>query len=308
MKNKILKGFLLLFCIVFNSCLDDTKYALDPSGTKNVIEFIDPSVPSSPFGSIYPVWTSVTEVIPEFTFEQEISYSGPNSNDEDIVLTLAIDPIALQAYNNQMKELEGGTYELMPDNYFTYDDFSVTIPKGQTKAKISITVFPELFDLSQNFALPIRIVSASSGIISAHFSVAILAVVVKNPYDGVYEIIEGSITRNSATGPDPVLGGPYQDGLEMELVTINANTCGFAPLWKDGSGVGGVGGTRLVVDPTTNLVTVSSSANATMKNTPGAINSYNPATKEFTLNFDWGNAPSTRIVSDLKLRFVRARD
>src|SRR5688500_5182462 len=100
MKNRILKIFVLLLIIaMMTSCLDDDKAPLDPEGSHNVIEFLDPSVPGSPAGSIYPVWTAVTEIQPSFAFQQLISYSGPNANDSDIQLTLAIDPVALQAYN-----------------------------------------------------------------------------------------------------------------------------------------------------------------------------------------------------------------
>ncbi len=313
MKKTFLRICVALLGVSLVACLDDTKYALDPSGTENVIEFYDPSVPTSPSGSIYPVWTASTEVSPEFTLEQIISYSGPNSNDKDIELTLEVDPAALEEYNTQMTEglngaaaLNGSTYELMPEANYDLDQTTVTIPKGEKKVTISITLYPDQFDLSKSFVIPLRIASSSHGILSEHYSVALLAVVVKNIYDGVYEIIDGSITRNSAAGPDLVLGGDYIDGLEMDVVTVNGTNSGITPLWKDGSGVGGVAGTQISVNPTTNDVTVTSS-NATLKNTVGEINHYDPATKTFVLNFDWGAAPNTRIISDLTLEYVGPR-
>jgi len=313
MKKTFLRICVALLGVSLVACLDDTKYALDPSGTENVIEFYDPSVPTSPSGSIYPVWTASTEVSPEFTLEQIISYSGPNSNDKDIELTLEVDPAALEEYNTQMTEglngaaaLNGSTYELMPEANYDLDQTTVTIPKGEKKVTISITLYPDQFDLSKSFVIPLRIASSSHGILSEHYSVALLAVVVKNIYDGVYEIIDGSITRNSAAGPDLVLGGDYIDGLEMDVVTVNGTNSGITPLWKDGSGVGGVAGTQISVNQTTNDVTVTSS-NATLKNTVGEINHYDPATKTFVLNFDWGAAPNTRIISDLTLEYVGPR-
>lgn len=308
MKNKIVRIYVVLLGVVLASCLDDSQYALDPSGSQNIIEFLDPSVPVSPAGAIYPAWTTSLEVSPRADFEQVISYSGPNGNSKDIQVTLAVDPTALQAYNTQMtNELHGGTYELMPASNYSLTTLTATIPKGETKVSIPVTVFPDKFDLSKSYAIPLRIVSASSGNISAHFSVAILVVVVKNKYDGTYSITGGSITRNSATGPDLTLGGNYNSGLEMDLVTIDGTSVGITPLWKDGSGVGGVAGTSLTINPTTNQVTVKSSTNATLKNTPATVNSYDPATKTFTLSFDWGNAPNTRIVSGLTLKYVGPR-
>lgn len=308
MKKNFLRISVALLAITMVACLDDDKYALDPSGSDNIIEFYDPSVPTSPSGAIYPVWTASTEVSPSFMLEQTISYSGPNSNNKNIELTLAADPTALAAYNQQMIDvLHGSTYELMPSNYYELTETTVTIPKGQTKVTTSIEFFPDQFDLTKSFVLPLRIVSSSEGTLSAHFSVALLAVVVKNIYDGVYEITDGSITRNSGTGPDPVLGGDYVLGLEMPFVTINGTTSGITPLWKDGSGVGGVTGTQVAVNAATNAATVTSSTNATLKNTPGELNQYDPATKTFILNFDWGAAPSTRIISDLTVVYVEPR-
>lgn len=307
MKKNLLKIFAVLLGISLGACLNDTKYALDPSGSKNIIEFFDPSVPSNPAGAIYPVWTSVTEIVPEFEFDQEISFSGPNANSEDIVLTLAVDPLALEAYNQQMVDgLQGSTYEMMPQNYYAFDDFTVTIPKGQTRATISVKVFPGLFDLTKNFALPLRIVSASSGIISAHFSVAILAVVVKNKYDGIYDILGGQVTRLVGGVQDAALGGEYNDGLQMSLATVNGNTVGITPLWKDGSNIGGVTGTQFSIDETTNLVTVSATGNSTLKNIPATINAYNPVDQTFEVSFTW-STPGTREVKNLKIKYNKPR-
>lgn len=311
--NKNLILIYVTMLIALPACLEDDKYALDPSGTKNVIEFYDPSVPSSPSGAIYPVWTATTEIVTDYTFEQTISYSGPNDNSKDIELTLEIDPLALAEYNSQMldglngsKPLAGGTYEMMPDSYYTFDDFTVTIPRGQKKVNISITTHPDQFDLTKNWALPIRIVSSSSGVLSSHWSVAILAVVVKNKYDGIYDVLDGQVTRLVGGVPDLALGGQYNEGLEMALSTINGNTVGIVPLWKDGGGIGGITGTRLTIDEATNDVTVTCTTVPTMQNLPATIRKYDPAEKTFEVSFTW-STPGTREVRNLKIKFDRPR-
>lgn len=307
MKSKFLKATILLFAIVLSACLDDSKYAMDPSGTKNVIEFGDASVPTSPSGAVYPVYTRTTEIVPEIKYTVPISYSGPNENTQDIQLTLAVDPVALEEYNKQMVDvLKGGTYVMMPSTYFSFTDLSVTIPKGETKASVSFTVFPSKFDLTKSFALPLRIVSASNGILSAHWSVTINAVVVKNKYDGIYKILDGQVTRLVNGAPDPALSGQYNPGLEMHLATENGNTNGIEPLWKDGSGIGGVTGTKFTFDETTNDVTVSSSTNATLKNFPGTVRKYDPVQKTIEVSFTW-STPGTREVKNLKLKYDRPR-
>lgn len=311
MKNNIIRICIASLAIVLGACLDDGKYALDPSETNNVIEFLDNSGPTNPAGAVYPVWTSVTEIVPEFSFEQTLSFSGPNDNSEDIVLTLAIDPIAVEEYNTQRIEEDGNannTYNVMPADYFSFDDFTVTIPKGQTKANISITVFPEKFDLTKSFVLPLRIVSASSGILSAHFSTALLAVVVKNKYDGIYKILDGQVTRLVAGVPDAALAGQYNEGLEVELATINGNTNGVVLLWKDGSDIGGIGGTQVQFDETSTPVklTWTATGNATLKNFPATVNEYDPDTRTLISSITW-STPGTREVNNLKIKWDRPR-
>ena len=176
MKKNILKISIALSVIALAGCLDDDKYALDPDGTQNVIEFLDPNVPVSPSGAIYPAWSEAFKYETTVHLERTISFSGPNDNNKDIEVTIDVDPVALDDYNQQMDDdLHGDTYELMPANYYAFDATTVTIEKGETKVNIGITLFPPQFDLSKSFALPIRITSSSSGVLSRQFSVGIFS-------------------------------------------------------------------------------------------------------------------------------------
>jgi hypothetical protein len=81
MKKNFLRICVALLGLTLVACLDDDKYALDPSGSENVIEFYDPSVPSSPAGAIYPVWTATTAVQAAFAAGTGQSATRvPNSN------------------------------------------------------------------------------------------------------------------------------------------------------------------------------------------------------------------------------------
>jgi hypothetical protein len=186
--KKIITISLAFLAITLTGCLDDDKYALDPSGTENVIEFTDISVPISPLGAVHPAYVTSFSVAEEADFEVVISYSGPNSNSKDIELTLMVDPLALEAYNEQQASETFTPYEVLPSNLFTMESMTVTLPKGQTKLTVPITVFPDQFDLSKKYAIPLRIASASSGTLSSVYSAAIFGVVVKNRYDGIYTV------------------------------------------------------------------------------------------------------------------------
>jgi hypothetical protein len=193
MKNILNRLYLVMLAAALASCLDDDKAPLDPGSTQNVIEFADLSVPASPSGAIYPVYITAFPVSAQDEFEAIVSYSGPQENGQDIHLTLAVDEAALDLYNLQMDTLHGKTFELLPDANYEIPSLEVTIPAGETRASVPITVYPDLFDLSKRYAIPLKIVSASSGTLSAHFSTAILATVVKNQYDAAYDTKVGSM-------------------------------------------------------------------------------------------------------------------
>lgn len=311
--KRITKISLLLVGGIMASCLEDNVPALDPTGSQNIIEFLDPSVPASPSGAIYPVYSSSYTLSSEAQYTIKVSYSGPNENDQNIDLVLAVDPTALSVYNTQMElglnggeALHGTTYALMPTENYSIPNLNFTIPKGESEVNVPLTVYPDKFDFSKNYAVPLRIVSASHGTLSAHYSVAILSIGVRNQYDGVYDIIAGNMQRNSATGPDPALSGDYVDGLTVDLVTLASNRVAFEPLWKDGSGVGGIDGTNILIHED-NSITVSSTGNSSMKHIAGAENSYDPETKTFTINIEWGTPPSDRVITGLKLQYAHPR-
>lgn len=222
MKNNLLKFSVVALAIALTSCLDDDKYALDPGGSDNIIEFTDISVPISPFGAVHPAYVTSFNVAEEAEFNVVISYSGPNSNSRNIELTLAVDPVALELYNAERLEEDASyvPYEVLPEELYSIESMTVTLPKGETKLSVPVTVFPDQFDLSKKYALPLRIASSSSGILSSVYSAAIFGTVVKNRYDGLYTV-EGSmvdVTNAAFTGIYPK---------NVSLRTVDGNTVDY---------------------------------------------------------------------------------
>ena len=82
----------------------------------------------------------------------------------------------------------------------------------------------------------------------------------------------------------------------MTLTTYDANTVELVNMqWSNkGGGVGGIDHTLATLDPATNLVSMSSLGNASLKNWPGKENKYDPATKTYTLNFHWNPTANVR--------------
>lgn len=217
MKNILIKVLaFILIAPAFTGCLDDDKYALDPAGTKNTLEFGTINPPVSPFGAVYPLYVVSFGVSEEDEFEIVLNYAGPNDNDKDIELTLEVDPVAVELYNAQY----GAHYTVLPDALFDMETMTVTIEKGKKSVTLPITIYPDQYDLSLNYILPLKIAEASSGTISSNFGTALFATVVKNRYDGVY-----TIAAETASFQDvnlPLATGIYPKTIEFR--TINGNT------------------------------------------------------------------------------------
>ena len=248
--------------VALAGCLDDGKYAIDPDGTQNVIEFSDISVPISPFGSVHAAYVTSFGVSAEDEFNAVISYSGPNSNSKDIDMVLEIDQVALDAYNAERLAEDSHfiPYLPLPDNMYDIESMTVTLPKGQTKLNIPITVYPDQFDLSKKYAIPLRIASASRGTLSAVYSAAIFAVVVKNRYDGVY-----TVTGTFQDVTNGAFSGIYPK--TVSLRTVDGNTVDYydevyalsGHIFYTGTGASYYGGfvARIAFDPADGAATTA---------------------------------------------------
>lgn len=285
---------------LLTSCLEDTGYLNIFNGEN--------SQPVVSFGQAD--HGQIVRTVEVSTEPQELSVNINIARaTSDVTVTVAMDPSLLDEYNESRADEAGfEPYSLLPDSTYTIPSFTINIPKGTLDGAFTFSVVSSKISLDEQYILPLLITTTTGGAtIASNLNTSLIVVGVKNDYDGIYDVIDGNIQRNSATGPDPLLSGDFVDGIEIEVITASVNSNFFAPTWKDGSGIGGIDNTYLTVNKATNEVTVLSKNNASLKNTSGRINSYDPATKTFTLNFDWGAAPSTRVITDYKLKYKKPR-
>ncbi|QPH38143.1 DUF1735 domain-containing protein [Pedobacter endophyticus] len=275
MKKYTYKSLALFLVITsLTSCLKDDSLVLDPKKGHNVIEFANPGQIAIN-GSIYPLYVLSYEVVPEVSTTVTVSYSGPETEaPEDITVNLALAPSSvIEEYNTKQDK----HYELMPTSNYTFNTSSVVIKKGTTKASFDIKFKPNTFDLSKALVLPLKIVSASSGIVSGNFNVILLNVGAKNAYDGIYQY-----TTSASTSLQP------NKNVEVELITQSSTTVGLSPgLLATYSNV-----VTYTVDPTTLAVTVTCPSLGVQ--TPQDVRSkYDPTTKTFTVFWKQGNGNRT---------------
>lgn len=185
-------------------------------------------------------------------------------------------------------------YTLLPAAFYT-STFTATIPANQNSANVVFNITTINFDFSKSYILPL-VISDGGGQKLSNYKSIFYNVQGKNKYDGIYTI-KGNVVR--VADPDnPALRGAIKSGVTRALATLSANSLSFVQPWADGSTAGGIAGTTLTVDPSTNKVTVASSTNPALVNLPGYDNRYDPATKTFYISFYWGTGPTNRAATD----------
>ena len=218
-QSKILLFLLSSLAVGFGSCLKERDMNIDPSkGTPNVVEFANTGDNVAGSNSKYPRFTSDLGSMGEgesVKFNLNVSYSGVEAAPEDITVNLGIDPELLAQFNDE----NGTNYEVPPTDVYSMPT-SIVIKKGERMAtsQITVTRSPN-FDFNVNYALPLKITSASKGAISGNFGKAVYSFSARNQYDGIYEM--------DATAPMKDLTSTSLVGwypLDMQLITYTGNS------------------------------------------------------------------------------------
>lgn len=281
----------------FSSCLKDSPVIGPdaPGAIRNIVEFLNPGPISSSTQSTYPLYNKAFDIGPVGTTTLQVSYSGADVAPEDINVKVAVDPTAVDKYNQENQT----SFVSLPSNLYSLASFDLVIPKGQRTANLTLNVKPDQFDFALSYALALKIVSSSVGTVSGNFGTVILSLAAKNKFDGTYTPQPGSFVQRYSSPSTPTndaLSGNASNNPDLTLTTIGPNSVQIDGLvWGDGvSLVGGIDNLQLTVDPTTNLTTIKSIANPSLANIPDAINKYDPDTKTFTLNFQWNPTANKR--------------
>ena len=216
------KIYLLFFSVLLigsTGCLKERAMNIDPSkGTANVVEFANTGDNVSGSTSKYPRFTSDLGTVgigKTVKFNVNVSYSGTETAPQDITVNLAVDPALLTQYNTE----NGTNYVVPPTDIYTLPT-SVIIKKGEHQATVEVGVTNNnSFDFNVNYALPLKIVSATMGTISSNFGKAVYSFSARNAFDGVYLMDATApmvdVTSTTLTGWYPI---------EMQLITYTGNS------------------------------------------------------------------------------------
>ncbi len=315
MKKLIFKyATLALVLLVLGSCRKD-DFEGDPATGKGtnlgkIMENSEVKKFFSPFNNI--------QTVHLFSLRRDmVSESALQATN---VVKLTQDASLIAAYNTS----HNTNYAEMPANIYSFNNdagvsksgnqYSVTFQNGLFAQNFKINIDGSKWtDVSKSYALAFKVTDWGGLTYADGFSDQIIIFFgIKNQYDGVYTISSGTIQRYTAGAPNvgDALNGSLVGNQAVTLSTIDANTVEITGMrWAgNSSGIAGIDNLRARVDAATNQVTMFSLGGPTLTNMAGLTNVYDPATKTFTLNFDWAQTTNKREIKDFVIKYSRSRE
>lgn len=255
--------FLAFLGLGLTSCLEDENIEDQKYGMINVEANKIVEIPSATknFSLLIEDKTTTLEAINVHLAANEVAA-------EDIKVTLALDPAS--------------TY---PTSKYTLPDgLVVTIPKGSRDGVLKVNMNPKDLDPSTPYTLIYSIASVDKPgyIISGNYAKRTVKVAARNAYEGTYTA-KGVFIHPSA--------GPRDIDQDKKLTTINATTSRIE--------IGDLGAANYymyVQVNADNTVTLLPDASAATQDIfPIGANTYDPATKTFTLNYAYSSGAPRKI-------------
>ena len=234
----------------------------------------------------------------------DMRYSAPRKKAGKIHVVMAIDNTLVTSYNTS----NGTNFLALPTNAFTLPnglefDFE---PGNQGRYNFQLTLNKNNLNLQNAYAIGFKIVSVSEGVIDALQKNIIVTVLVKNKYDGNYEI-DGTFYDVSAAGAAFTAVYP----LEWQLVTTGPSQCKVqdavnfgtptpAYLFYTGTGYSYYGSFGLVInfDANDNVASVTnfygqpSGNNRSANLDPSGVNKYIPGSPAVIKVKYWMDQPN----------------
>jgi hypothetical protein len=292
--NKFTPLLVVLFSAVLFSCVKEKKFFSTETGDVNrgtSVKIVDAN-------DVILRARDVAPTLDEFVL---LEVTRNPSTQAELNSPLTVTLVKNSAYITTYNSAHGTSFvELPAANYTLLDDVNLTFQPGEFSRQIRIRVNKTGLDLSAQYALAFTIsqVNGSGAKISPDFKNALVQVIIKNKYDGVYSVVSGNVIRYTAPGvpAGDALSGSLAGNPDVTLATVGPNTVEITGLnWAaSGGGVGGIANLRATVDPVTNLVTMQALGAPTLTNWAGKENKYDPATKTFYLAFRWNPTTTTR--------------
>lgn len=93
---------------------------------------------------------------------------------EDLALELSLETDSLASLQN--KKVPQSTYQLLPEKYYSVDNWNVTIPKGHENGYLNVNLKLSQIPAGSRFILPVRISKVSNYMLDPERSFILLAI------------------------------------------------------------------------------------------------------------------------------------
>jgi len=296
-------SWLLALCAVlfFAGCEKDSEKGNLNGKGQTIVKIYE-----SPVSKLSFLPFSGKKSVPIFELRRDI----PNSTELNTPLTvrLKINPTLIADYNTE----NGTVFEMLPRNFYTVDPsvqiigeyVEVTFAPGEYIKPININLDGTLINLSKAYALGYSVAEASGKTISSDQRDVVVTINFRNKWDGLYRA-SGDILGH------PTLTGPFGP-IEIELITAGNNSvyigsagAVIGQIYKDpATGLHGYFTgviPQFVISPANDITVIDGPNNTVVFfYPPGGTNTYNDATKTFTISYGWVSTPNRTVTE----RFV----
>lgn len=279
--KRIIKSCLILFASVIglSSCLEDKGYTdiINAVGAEPIVSIFGDAGGSLQTGK-FKIDTAVVVTY-------QVNLGSINPLDKDLSLTMGITTAAtdyLKATNAKRVAAGDDAYEILPSSAYTI--INPVIKAGTRDAIFSVNVkLPKTLDFSKEYIIPVGITDASGVKISSNLGfMNIFVGGTPNKYDGAY----------TSTGYFSHPTSPRDIMRDKTLKTIDKATSEteFAdlgsPMWL-----------KVNKDNTVTIIPQGTAAGLAGPFEQTGINKYDPATKTFTLNYQYN--VGTRVITEV---------
>ena len=219
MKKYYIISLLIFLAFSFSSCLKDKNIEDQKYGMKGLEDIKLVELTDAPSQTINLVSSNTDTTFAIVT----VHLNSENPAGKDITVTLEADQALLDEYNEENET----DYEVPPSSIYSFDNLTVTIPKGSREGSVNITT--KSADLSGGnyaFAFSIASISDPSYVLSKNYKNIVTIVGVKNKYDGKYTVT-GTMTDFA---PGTTFSGLYP--ATYYLITQGSNSVAmFDPVY-----------------------------------------------------------------------------
>lgn len=231
----------------------------------------------------------------EMEFKVGVALAGKRENKIEEFADFEIDPSLLE----DVAIVEGNDFQLLPTSYYTLsNDSKMIVPEGEFIGDVTVSLNREAFtsdSLSTEnvYALPFRIIGASTDTILADKDYTILVVKYISEYDGTY-YHKGKQSELDSTGTvvnDTIYSRrDLIDNETWNVSTIDANT-----IKTPAAGIFGNGSLLLEVKNDNSVNITSGRANIEVTSQNG---SYDPENRNFYLDYNFIRGQKEYAVND----------